>query len=532
MRGRWKKFWIGMPLLVALSGCGCAEEKTNGLQEDPSAISIDDEQSEMTKIARAIAEDAGEVRVVVSNGTKGSLFVFEEYHDSRVGQLQIGVMLLRLHDGHGLRTIGLEGDFQSPRPLDATWFHAAGGEDAGDAREDVAVRMLAEGEISAAEFAALVFDDIEVRGTELEEQYAHELDVEGTPLMTVLMGIAEKNLSQSQIREVNELASKGKHEEALEAVLDADPWVREQIESFENVAGSIEAAEQRIRDIRAKARQLGVHIDPEVEEGLEKSIHFYGIASERSVTMSEYVLELAKSTLDAPIAMIIGAGHSERVVEILRDNDVSFALLRPIDLHPDYANLTPEQFDRKNKRLWSRTSEGTLGRLLNAQRKPRTIIDTTTGKSYASVEMAAKLVAEGVRNGKQVPESVRIQLESLPALRVDWDSFSQDGYDVVFRVWAKDTNGEDREIWVRAGTTDSAEQAKTLEQKLFQQIADLGGHSNLTPRDPPEGTVATESEEGPGDGVRGSTVVSRLGRTVVVFAESQSKANEVVRLSG
>ena len=49
-------------------------------------------------IANDIVKDVGSVGEIYSNGKQGFVFVFEEYHTSRVGRLQIAVMLTRLHE--------------------------------------------------------------------------------------------------------------------------------------------------------------------------------------------------------------------------------------------------------------------------------------------------------------------------------------------------------------------------------------------------------------------------------------------------
>src|ERR1017187_8197734 len=62
-------------------------------------------------VAQVSQEITGGVGVLqkASGGAKGPVFVFEEVHTSRIGQLQIATMLVRLHDHHGLKRIGLEG---------------------------------------------------------------------------------------------------------------------------------------------------------------------------------------------------------------------------------------------------------------------------------------------------------------------------------------------------------------------------------------------------------------------------------------
>jgi len=130
-------------------------------------------------VARGVAQEVGLVGKAVV-GPRGPVYVFEEFHTSRVGQLQIAIMFLRLYDRHGLRVLGQEGVLQRPEPLNATWFHKMGGHAAGRTREDVAVRMLAEGEIRAGEFMALLFPDFRVFGTE-DQDYNVQLKEQVNP---------------------------------------------------------------------------------------------------------------------------------------------------------------------------------------------------------------------------------------------------------------------------------------------------------------------------------------------------------------
>jgi hypothetical protein len=114
-------------------------------------------------------------------GTKGPIFVFEEVHTSRVGQLQIATMLVRLHDKDGLKKVGLEGSIWSGHPLDSSWYHTIGGDAARPIKEDVAVRMVAGGDISSSEFIAMLFPDVQVYGIEDAGQYGQSPNIKGSP---------------------------------------------------------------------------------------------------------------------------------------------------------------------------------------------------------------------------------------------------------------------------------------------------------------------------------------------------------------
>src|SRR5262245_6616071 len=125
--------------LMSLTGVAALASTLFAFHSDSASL-----QETTAEIAASATQGVGNVQSAWSAGTKGTVFVIEEFHTSRVGRLQTGIMLLRLHDRYQTRRIGLEGAMQSAKPIDATWFHNAGGTQARIAREDVAVRMLAE----------------------------------------------------------------------------------------------------------------------------------------------------------------------------------------------------------------------------------------------------------------------------------------------------------------------------------------------------------------------------------------------------
>ena len=223
----------------------------------------------------------------------------------------------------------------------------------------------------------------------------------------------------------------------------------------------------------------------------------------------------------------------------MKSQGAAYAQITPLGLNPEKGNLSIKQFELKNAGKWARTSPGTLGGLLNSNRKPPPVIGTASTKSYASMNLAAMLIAEAARSGTPVPDGIWNDISSLPEFRVDRGSFGRDGYDVIFMAWLKDTDGREREVWARVGTVDTSEQGKSVEEKLFQAIADLDPDTNLDldgggkvpPHDPPPGSQRAE-EEGPGDGKRGKMVVNRIStKAVAVFAATKDEVTKVGRIS-
>jgi hypothetical protein len=145
------------------------------------------------EIAEEVAADLGQVQTVVEGDSAGTIFALEERHDSRLVQVEIAMMLNRLYESHGLRTIGLEG-LAATESLDLSWGHwpsAYRPDQLITGREDVIVQMLRDGEISNAEMIGLIYSDVQIAGIEDAELYSIEMpDGAGTAPSTLLYNIA------------------------------------------------------------------------------------------------------------------------------------------------------------------------------------------------------------------------------------------------------------------------------------------------------------------------------------------------------
>jgi hypothetical protein len=536
--------------LLALAACGGTHQPgTEHRAENPHA-DVAKPHLDVDAVARQIVNRVGNVQKTSSAGDRGPVFVFEEFHTSRVGQLQIAAMLVRLHDSFGMKIIGLEGKISAARPIDASSYRLAGGEEAKADREDLAVRMVGEGEISSAEAMAMLFPDVEVYGTESAEQYSQTLDVKGSPQIEYLIAIAERSISPQQAEEVMKLIKRERKDDALQLMLNSDPWVKEHYEAVKSGAASSEQMIASIREVQAKADQVGAEVRPGAKADLEKVLKFFQTASERSATMVDKTLELV-SRASGPVVMIIGAAHADRVTELLAQRNASFVLIRPIDLNPSYGSLTVEQYDRKASGGWARNSPGTLGYVLNQRRKPPPVIERASGVSYASMNLAGMIVAKAARSGGRIPDDIWPRISNLPGIRIDKTSFSVDGYDVIFRGWLKDDNGQEKEVWARVGTASVTTGPISLQDKFIDAAETLagrggGGHkpphtggSNVDntggndnePGDVPRGARPAENE-GPKDARKGDVIISRTSReTLAVFASDREEVKRVGRIS-
>jgi hypothetical protein len=556
------------PVLLLAAVCLCLNACGVPAQTGDRSPNVAHKNIDLVAATQEATKDVGTIQKTVSTGDKGQVFIFSEYHTSRIGQLQIATMLLRLHDKYGLKKIGLEGKVTSAKPINAAWFQGAGGEQAKAEREALGVRMVADGEISSAEFIAMEFPDAEVFGVESAEEYGQTLDVKSNPEVEYLVAIAEKGLTPEDGRRVMQLMNQKKNDQALELMLTADPWVKERYGNLKN--GRTTSSEEmvaRIHELQGKARSVGADVSPSARQDIEKIASFYGTASKRSETMVDHTIEIIART-DGPVAMVIGAAHADKVSELLGKRGVSYALIQPIDLDPTYGSLTVEQFNRKSNGGWARDSKGTLGHVLNSQRKPPPVIERSSGESYASMQLAGMLIAKAARGHKKVPDDIWPQLSTLPGLRVDQASFELDGYDVIYRAWLTTDKGE-KEVWARVGTAPSAApttlEAKLLEaERLLKPLAGGGGRRGgggvigqggaiSDGHDEPgrgpgragrqgEGNEHDDSgqprnskraeNEGPGDAKRNDFVISRTSReTLAAYGSSREDVRRVQQIS-
>jgi hypothetical protein len=115
----------------------------------------------------AVTQDVGVVAESVGSGAS-QIYVIDEYHDSVIAQMQSAIILKRLHEQCGLEMIGLEGmttdqpRLQGPFMFDETHL-------------GIYTSLLAEGELSQAEFIALVEPAMQVVGIEDPVQYREAL---------------------------------------------------------------------------------------------------------------------------------------------------------------------------------------------------------------------------------------------------------------------------------------------------------------------------------------------------------------------
>lgn len=467
---------IGLIILLlvigALSGCvGPTPQPSPPPPEDLVSVAM---------LANTISADVGEVSTSVSGVAEKRVIVFEEAHDSRAGQIEIAIMLNRLHD-KGLKFIALEGALATGRPLDSSWFNRLPDtNETKGAKQEVAVRLLKEGEINCAEFITLVYPDIEVWGIEKEEEYEIVLSDDAS-ISTVfyLMAIAEQSLSQDQIRKANQLIEQEKYGEYIDFVINSSHWTKEMYEQLGNTT-SIEETSSILDEIERKANRVGAEIDVETEADFQELKKFYRTASKRSDTMIANALDLCEKSPDAPIALITGAGHTSKVSELLKGNYVAYAIITPdsLSLINDTSELNSSAYDRKLESL-SVDGSGMLGSFLDNrpetlvnQRKPPTVLHRIPVRSKSESYLAASIIAHAAYLDDDPPFGLEDELSTLEYVKVDINSFEVEDDEVSYSANVMTENGQLRTIYVRTVQVRAHEE-KTIEELLKEAREDV-----------------------------------------------------------
>ena len=305
--------------------------------------------------ADRVAQGVGELVRTTPKHALGPVYVVEEYHNSQIGQVQVATMLTRLYRQQGVRIVGLEGAVKGPAPLPTDKFVNVADR---AARRSVLKNLLCDGEISGVEYAGAVIPALQVVGIEDPNEYRVRPPEGGAPEFMAILAIAEQTLKPDVLRDIATKLSKEKVSDAIDAMKEADPWIRARLDSMKNDNPKLEDQIANVRAIQDKARSLNIDLPPEVTKELEASVTFYRAAEQRSSTMATAVAALARQAGGKPVAMVIGAAHTDRVLAELEKQDATVIVLRPKDFKGERDVVGTRRFLQRSRGLAPSAGEG------------------------------------------------------------------------------------------------------------------------------------------------------------------------------
>lgn len=336
----------------------------------------------LSDIAAEVAEEVGVVTTVVENEAQPVIFVFEERHDSILGQIEIAIMLNRLYEDHGLRHIGLEGYMAGEEPLNLAWAHREPyfqPDQAITGHEDVMVQMTQEGEFSAVELVGLLYYDVVVDGIDNAELYAFNPPEEAWDAPDFyLYYIALAGMSEVEHTAWQSLYDSEQYDAAFDFAMGSDEFTAEMYAKLSDSVDIVSAEEwlTALHEIAAQAEAVEVDLTEADIANLEAMGEYFEHVSQRSDAMVTEMLDLANANFNAPLAVNIGALHTEHVVELLTEAGVSFAVIRPLSLAEGSTAglLSAEAYQRKQQGL-SVAPDGWMGSFLDGRKKPPPVAD-------------------------------------------------------------------------------------------------------------------------------------------------------------
>jgi hypothetical protein len=336
----------------------------------------------LVDIAAEVAAEVGVVTEVIENDDQTVIFVFEERHDSILGQIEIAIMLNRLYRDYDMRHIGLEGHMADEGSLELSWAHREPyfqPDQNITGREDVMVQMTQEGEFSGVELIGLLYNDIFVDGIDDAELYAFDPPEEAWDAPDFyLYYIALAGMNDTENTAWQALYDAEQYSEAFEFALGTDDFAGEMYEKLNDPVDivSAEAWLTALNEIQAQAEDVEVELSEEDIANLDGMGEYFEHVSQRSDAMVDAILALAEANPDSPLAMNIGALHTERVSKLLAQAGVSYAIIRPDSMEDGNAAglLSVEAYQRKAQGL-SVAPDGWLGSFLDGRKKPKPVAE-------------------------------------------------------------------------------------------------------------------------------------------------------------
>ncbi|MGB2986481.1 MAG: hypothetical protein WBE26_11430 [Phycisphaerae bacterium] len=465
-------------------------------------------------VAREVCKDVGKVGKSFQ-GTKGApILMLEEVHNSRAGQIEHAITLVRLYERYGLRHIALEGYLKERPEIRTDWFTRAATGLSPTTKARVAVRLLKEGENSCAEFMDLVYHDLVLCPIERKQEYSVELPAEaaGVPLL-YLLKIAERSLTDRHMSTIERLQNdlerldaakdsetyQKKLKEMIDYILSADPWAWAKAQKIQDEeAIRTTSGEQHmalIEEIVSRAKQLTVKMEPEEKQAMDRYMSFWRGRMDASKTMVLSAGGIADQP-DVPIiAMVIGAAHTEGMCAMLKKAGRSFAVITPLSYgnEEEMGNLTWEMLERKYKRQ-SVYSEGFMETFLKSfpapnQKKPEPVLSEAWFQGKAELYLFTERIARHVLGPPSPPAGGRAPFGFADdAFDGRWVFIDPNGITlipetedqvetVLFRVILNPNDPARRtEIWAKVGLTNPivpAQERESVESMLRRALTEV-----------------------------------------------------------
>ena len=328
-------------------------------------------EEEFSKLLSGVVDGYGTVKQISDIGSPRQIIIFEESHNSLTGQVEIAAMINRLYYRTGLHDLVLEGAV-SDEDVDFSTYHQ---ETYKSWNIETGLLELHKGNLTAPEFAAIVFDDFKLHPGEIESEREITMPDNGG---VVILYLAKVALS-AKLKDIDSL----KHDEREKLIATISLFIsNESIDaktansSLENIinsyqptkvvydkifSGDCEYSAIPIQDVIKIAHDFNIKLDT-LESQAVNFINLYKkfneMANKRSITMAQKTLSLIdKNNKDKfVVSLNIGACHTKEIVGFFSEYNkssktpVSFAVLTPASYVDDSFSIDIDGYDVKLQR--------------------------------------------------------------------------------------------------------------------------------------------------------------------------------------
>ncbi|HSK73252.1 MAG TPA: hypothetical protein VK892_16250 [Pyrinomonadaceae bacterium] len=330
-----------------------------------------------------MSDGVGTVTQFSTDANGVPVIALDERHNSRVGQLQHAITLVRLYDKFGLKDIVLEGYLKESSKFNTDWFTKAVAGKTPEARAKVAVQFLKHGDISAAEFMKLVYPDITLHAAEASETY----HVEPPANFAVI--------------------------DYLQAIVKVDPaWAVEKskpyqsLESFQALSGDEKLG--RAKEIKQYVEDNSISVSPKIRQSMQQYITFMEKRMASNITINDTVKMVSSSSSPKVIAINIGEDHTHNMCQLLKQANHPYAVVTPRYGSPnkEHGNLTDTMYDRKNKKLpvFSQGLSALILQEVSGGKKPEPVLAEHWFEAEAEFHAYVTSLAEGVLGPPTPPD--------------------------------------------------------------------------------------------------------------------------------
>jgi hypothetical protein len=460
---------IFISTILLSGGCGNKSELNEQVVGKKPTINILDAGNAVCNSVGTVTQNSAQPQV------NAGVIILPEQHNSRLAQLQEAVALVRLHDKYQLHDIALEGYVQG-KQIDYSWIPKTFGHMTVQDRAIVVVQILKEGEISAAEFMRLVYDDITIHPIEDSASYYTDPPTNSSvAIYGYLVQIALKqaeSLDTDKQLEIMERFNQIKNEnnkvkkidlqkKAIEYLIAQDNWTKQKYEKLltdsAKISDQIEEQIAELQDIKNKSSELGLTIKAEDSQALDGYIDFLSkrkISSEVMVDATDIMLNGNKSIA----AMIIGAAHTKGICDLFDAKARAYCVIEPLALNDrnNPSNLSSQAFNLKYQQK-SVVTDGIMKEIFDhygvkSLKKPEQVIDQPWFKAKIEVYTAIARIARIAGNGNYPPFPPELLKGNYYTIDPDKIMVRKKERDIIIPIVLINDDDQQKTVWCKAKT--------------------------------------------------------------------------------